>query len=159
METTRYELTIAPDDGIQYINRKTDRLKYFVSAMYWLTDYLIPQGIDYELHLEISQPIDIQQGRCGRLHYHGYITLSEDQLYDYYIDWSRDFSQIGRIRLTAIKDEEKYSEYIIKQRAPMEKQCLKQKVPYKLYNNMDRVKLGPNTVIPKQLQANINIKI
>lgn len=149
---SQYAITIAPDDASQYFGSK-DRLKRFVYTIQWLLITHVPAGITYKLNLEVSKP-DQMQNHQGRLHYHGIMEMTEDQYYDYYIDWARLLLPIGRIELKPLndqvmKDKRTWAEYCEKDREPMERQCAKVNVPYLLTDETARPKWGVEKVMGK----------
>lgn len=149
---SQYAITIAPDDGSQYFESK-DRLKKFVYTIQWLLINHVPVGVKYRLNLEVSKP-DRMQNHQGRLHYHGIMEMTDDQYYDFYIDWARLLLSVGRIELKPVKDQilkdkRTWAEYCEKDRVPMERQCDKAGVSYLITEDTARPKWGIEKVMGK----------
>lgn len=144
----RYELCITTTDDYQFINSK-DRVKFFVTAMHWHLIKTVPEGIPYELHLEVSTPDNLELETCGRLHYHGYLTLSQEQYANYFVDWSRKLTRIGRVTMKPIKHEEEYAAYVIKQHDMILPIATHNKVPVILTDQIERPQLSYTSVLTK----------
>lgn len=137
-------ITFAPSDAYQYF-KHSNRVHMFVQTFQWMLLHHMPAHLEYKLYLEVSTPKQMQNNQ-GRLHYHGTITMTQMDYYKWMITDSKPFLEMGRIELDPNVGE-KWEEYIVKQRYPMEDLCKESKVIYELTEKMERPKKCPQTLL------------
>lgn len=128
---TAMTLTIAPDDTLQCINAPL-RLRTVSDTIRQLLYNTLGHQFQYELYPEVSYPQTVQEGKGGRIHFHGIIYFKPSQKTEFYVEHLHKLSKHCRIEIDSIVDIKKWREYIEKDRHEMEAYCLREKVVYQL---------------------------
>lgn len=103
--STIYELSLAPNDKLQFFDYK-DRLKKFTKQNHLLLYKLMK---DYRGHL------NIECSRHGRLHFHGYITFPNiDEIKQFYLYTVHSLEDQYTCAMNPYRQEE-WDKYISKQ--------------------------------------------
>lgn len=137
---TTHTFTISPADRVQYfgspcrLRQVTDRLRIL------LQNTIQNDGYEYELYPEITQPSIFQDEYSGRVHFHGYIKLSDQQKAMFYLNHSKPLSKDNRIEIDSIEDIDKWNKYVTKQRDTMYPICDQYHTPYVINNDLPYIK-------------------
>lgn len=117
-----FALTVAPDDGHQWIN-SSQRLYDVVNHLRCLTHHTLKEkDSHYECYVEISHPQDTRQGQCARIHIHGWVEWTPTQCNRFYANRLHKLNKNASVCIKPILTEddfEKWDEYIKKQQADM----------------------------------------
>lgn len=127
-----YEITVNPNDKLQFFGRK-QRLQLFVQNMIKVfTTSMKDYDINYTMVLEISMPhININRdSSIPRLHYHGIIelktpiTVTNFLLYGLY--------KLSRVCNVTVNDyrEQEWDAYLYKMQEILKPTCKKYNIPY-----------------------------
>ena len=139
----KYAITINPDDTHQYHDNSTLLNKSSGSVtqrLYYVNRYVNNKivlrykelGIQFELYPEIKNcNDDKKQCTIPRIHYHGYVTFINIQgLSLWYMHVYTDIKHMSLVCIKHITDEDKWCEYIFKNKKTMKLLCRYQNVKY-----------------------------
>lgn len=112
-----YSITLNPQDKFQYLGQ-ANRLEKFRDMINELFLCWPELGIDYVLHIELSEPRGnmIHQSSGPRLHIHGTFKLRTNKaVFNFLIKEIYSLLRIGNLDIDTINDFDKWNTYCLKQ--------------------------------------------
>lgn len=122
-----YAITFAPGDKYQRFRQKDrwyrcyrETREIFIQIAEALEfeddEGRTTKGIDYELYQEISEPLNIKDGKAGRIHYHGIIIINNYPSWRSLLTyWISALTVHGIIDMDTIDDMSVWYKYCTKQ--------------------------------------------
>lgn len=117
-----YAITFAPNDKYQRFRQKDRWYKCFQTTreIFMMIDEATRNdegpGLRYELYQEISEPLQMRDGKAGRIHYHGIIIINNYHVWRSLLTyWISQLTVHGIIDLDTIESMDTWYEYCTKQ--------------------------------------------
>lgn len=130
-----YTFSISPNDKLQNTNLGPKRIKIIGDHIRNLLHHYL-NGYIWTLHTEISYPTQTQEGRSGRIHYHGIIELDGYKKPELYAERIHHINKQCRIEIDTITDIKIWKEYCTKDETTMSLYGKAKKYPHILAHDL-----------------------